>query len=201
MATRKKPINKNYLILLGVGAAAVGTWLIAGDAIKKLIKGEKPEMPALEPSMNVTPAATGSSGSKPTINKEVDTTGDVYDIREKLKPGSKGSAVGRVQLIINEIANIRGDRGFTANNGQKITFPIQQDRDFGNKTNLGALYSFPSYKENGFITLYNARLRWCYIKGYYNRSFPSALADTINYNDYQSAYKSGQIDRAKNEGK
>ena len=198
MATRKKPINKNYLILLGVGAAAVGTYLFAGDAIKKLFKGST-EPPALEPEIKVIQSPAGTAQPK-TETKEKDTSGDLYDIREKLKPGSKGSAVGRIQLIINEIANIRGDQGFTANSGQKIKFPIDQDRDFGNQTNLGALYAFPSYKENGFITLYNARLRWCYIKGYYNRTFPSSLANTINLDDYQAAYKSGQIDKAKNEG-
>lgn len=200
MAIKKKPINKNYLIFLGIGAAAVGTWLIAGDAIKKLIKGDR-ELPSLEPAVNLSPATSSSSQSKPTENKEVDTTGDVYDIREKLKQGSKGSGVGRVQLIINEIANIRGDRGFTSNSGDKITFPIQQDRDFGKKTNLGSLYAFPSYRENGFITLYQARLRWCYLKGYYNRPFPSSLATTNNFDEYQAAYKSGQIDKAKNESK
>lgn len=198
MATRKKPINKNYLILLGVGAAAVGTYLFAGDAIKKLFKGST-EPPALEPEIKVIQSPAGTAQPK-TETKEKDTSGDLYDIREKLKLGSKGSAVGRIQLIINEIANIRGDQGFTANSGQKIKFPIDQDRDFGNQTNLGALYAFPSYKENGFITLYNARLRWCYIKGYYNRTFPSSLANTINLDDYQAAYKSGQIDKAKNEG-
>jgi hypothetical protein len=198
MATRKKPINKNYLILLGVGAAALGTWLIAGDSIKKLFK-RGGEAPALEPEIKFIPSPAGTAQPKKET-KETDTTGDIYDIREKLKPGSKGSGVGRLQLIINEIANIRGDQGFTANSGQKIKFPISQDRDFGPATNLGALYAFPSYKENGFITLYNARLRWCYIKGYYNRTFPSSLANTINLDDYQAAYKSGQIDKAKNAG-
>ena len=202
MATRKKPINKNYLILLGVGAAAVGTWLLAGDSIKKLFKGST-EPPAIEPQMPVInlPAGTAQPKPKPVETKEVDTTGDVYDITEKLKPGSKGSGVGRIQLIINEIAVIRGDQGFTANNGQKIKFPLDQDRDFGNATNLGALYAFPSYKENGFITLYNARLRWCYLKGYYNRPFPTSLANTKNLEEYQAAYKAGQIDKAKNESK
>lgn len=198
MATIKKSINKNYLILLGIGAAAVGTWIIAGDSIKKLLKGGEAQLPALEPEIKIITKPAGTAQPKPT--KEVDTSGDLYDIREKLKPGSKGSGVGRIQLIINEIANIRGDQGFTANSGQKIKFPISQDRDFGPATNLGALYAFPSFKENGFITLYNARLRWCYLKGYYNRTFPSSLANTINLNDYQAAYKSGQIDKAKNEG-
>ena len=198
MATKKKPINKKTLIFLGIGAAAVGTWLLTGDSIKKLFKGST-EPPALEPEIKFIPSPAGTAQPK-TETKEVDTTGDLYDIREKLKPGSKGSAVGRIQLIINEIANIRGDQGFTANSGQTIKFPLDQDRDFGNKTNLGALYAFPSYKENGFITLYNARSRWCYIKGYYNRTFPSSLANTINLDDYQAAYKSGQIDKAKNEG-
>jgi hypothetical protein len=151
MATRKKPINKNYLILLGVGAAALGTWLIAGDSIKKLFK-RGGEAPALEPEIKFIPSPAGTAQPK-TETKETDTTGDIYDIREKLKPGSKGSGVGRLQLIINEIANIRGDQGFTANSGQKIKFPISQDRDFGPATNLGALYAFPSYKENGFITV------------------------------------------------
>jgi len=200
MATRKKPINKNTLIFLGIGAAAVGTYLFAGDAIKKLLKGGAAPQPALEPEIKLISKPAGTAQPKPKETKEVDTSGDLYDIREKLKPGSKGSAVGRLQLIINEIANIRGDQGFTANSGQKIKFPIDQDRDFGSQTNLGALYAFPSYKENGFITLYNARLRWCYIKGYYNRTFPSSLANTINLDDYQAAYKSGQIDKAKNEG-
>ena len=201
MATRKKPINKNTLIFLGIGAAAAGTWLLAGDSIKKLFKGNT-EPPAMEPEIKLipSPAGTAQPKSKITETKEVDTSGDIYDIREKLKPGSKGSGVGRLQLIINEIANIRGDQGFTANSGQKLKFPIAQDRDFGPATNLGALYAFPSYKENGFITLYNARLRWCYIKGYYNRTFPSSLANTVNLDDYQAAYKSGQIDKAKNEG-
>jgi len=200
MATRKKPINKNTLIFLGIGAAAVGTYLFAGDAIKKLLKGDTAPQPAIEPETKLISKPAGTAQPKPKETKEVDTSGDLYDIREKLKPGSKGSAVGRLQLIINEIANIRGDQGFTANSGQKIKFPIDQDRDFGSQTNLGALYAFPSYKENGFITLYNARLRWCYIKGYYNRTFPSSLSNTINLDDYQAAYKSGQIDKAKNEG-
>lgn len=199
MATRKKPINKNTLIFLGIGAAALGTYFFAGDAIKKLFKGTT-EPPAIEPEIKVIQSPAGTAQPK-TETKEIDTSGDVYDIREKLKPGSKGSGVGRIQLIINEIAVIRGDQGFTANNGQKIKFPIDQDRDFGNATNLGALYAFPSYKENGFITLYNARLRWSYLKGYYNRPFPTSLANTKNLDDYQAAYKSGQIDKAKNEGK
>jgi len=199
MATKKKPINKKYLIGIGVAAAAVGTYLIAGDSIKKMFnKGG--ELPAIEPVTPVIslPAGTAQPKPKPVETKEVDTTGNVYDITEKLKPGSKGSGVGRIQLIINEIAVIRGDQGFTANNGQKIKFPLDQDREFGNATNLGALYAFPSYKENGFITLYNARLRWCYLKGYYNRPFPTSLANTKNLEEYQAAYKAGQIDKAKN---
>lgn len=197
--------KKNTLfIAAGVLAAGIGTYLLAGDKIKGLLKRDNNEN---EPEPTPTPAPLpngggggGGGGTKPT---EPEPAG--LDITKKLRKGSKGEEVKRLQFVINFIAGLRGSTSYKTPGGFTVKFPIGTDGDFGNGTQAGAYFIAPTFKNDGFITLDKARERLAYIAGYYNKPFPSELVGTKNYNKYQDNYKTGAIDfgkddRAKNIG-
>jgi hypothetical protein len=207
MARRKKPINKKLLIGVGIASALIGTYFLAGDQIKSLFKKDdtdkKPEdqqpqlPPAVVPGTPGTPAPVGSG-----VKNAPQDTG--YDINKKLRVGSKGEEVKRLQFIINSIAGARQTNSYT-DAGKKVNFPINPDGDFGNNTNLGSLFSFDIFKSQGYITLDQARKKMAYIFGYRQLQFPSSFVGTKNEKQYQESYKAGQIDfgkadRAKNIG-
>lgn len=202
------PKNRKFLIA-GVAAAAIGTYLIAGDKIKSLFKKDDTFNDELNPAPNILPPApapliapapvpTGGGGGSKSEPAGL-------DINKKLRKGTQGEEVKRLQFIINYIAGFRKSTSYKTPGGYTVNFPIGTDGDFGNGTQAGAYFIAPSFKSDGFITLDTARKRLAYIAGYYGKPFPSELVGTKNYNKYQDDYKSGQIDfgkddRAKNIG-
>lgn len=189
--------KKNTLyIVAGVLAAGIGTYLLAGDKIKSLFKGEKDEdMPDIIPPKEITQGGGGGGGgTKPTAPEPAG-----LDITKKLRKGSQGDEVKRLQFVINYIAGLRGSTSYKTPGGYTVKFPIGTDGDFGSGTQAGAYFIAPTFKNDGFITLDKARERLAYIAGYYNKPFPSELVGTKNYNKYQDNYKTGGIDFGKDD--
>lgn len=182
--------------MAGVLAAGIGTYLLAGDKIKSLLKGEKNEdMPDIIPPKEITQGGGGGGGgTKPTAPKPAG-----LDITKKLRKGSQGEEVKRLQFVINYIAGLRGSTSYKTPGGYTVKFPIGTDGDFGSGTQAGAYFIAPSFKSDGFITLDKARERLAYIAGYYNKPFPSELVGTKNYSKYQDQYKTGGIDFGKDD--
>ena len=182
--------------MAGVLAAGIGTYLLAGDKIKSLLKGEKDEdMPDIIPPKEITQSGGGGGGgTKPTAP---DPAG--LDINKKLRKGSQGDEVKRLQFVINYIAGLRGSTSYKTPGGYTVKFPIGTDGDFGSGTQAGAYFIAPTFKNDGFITLDKARERLAYIAGYYNKPFPSELVGTKNYSKYQDNYKTGGIDFGKDD--
>lgn len=184
--------NKRALnIGLGIAAAAAGIYFFAGDQIKDFFKAKPDFIP--EPTPAQLPGATPASQGTPS---KPETPG--IDIDKKLRKGSGGGEVTRLQFIINYIAGLRGATSYKTPGGYTVNFPIKSDGDFGNNTQAGAYFISPSFKDAGYITLDQARNRLSYIAGYYSRPFPSELVGTKNYKDYQASYKAGEIDGGKN---
>jgi len=187
--------KKNSLfIAAGVIAASVGVYLLAGDKIKSLLKGEKDEdMPDIIPPKEITQGGGGGGGGEQT---EPEPEG--LDIDKKLKKGSTGEEVKRLQFIINGIAGLRNTTSYKTPAGYTVKFPISADGSFGSDSQAGAYFIAPAFKDQGFITLDQARKRLAFIAGYYDKPFPSSLVSTKNYKEYQTSYKAGEIDGAKN---
>lgn len=191
----RRPATKNRnLIFLGIAAAAVGTYLFAGDAIKKLFKPDGPDFIEDKTAVQI-PAGSGTPAQNAQPAKP-ETPG--IDIDKKLRKGVTGGEVKRLQFIINYIAGLRKSTSYKTPGGYTVKFPINPDGDFGNNTQAGAFFIAPSFKDNGFITLDQARKRLAYIAGYYDKPFPSELVGTKNFKEYQTSYKSGEIDGNKN---
>jgi hypothetical protein len=188
------PATKRNLILLGVAAAAVGTYLFAGDAIKKLLKLDGPDFIEDKKPAQL-PASPGTPTPSPQPAKP-ETPG--IDINKKLRKGVNGGEVTRLQFIINYIAGLRKTTSYKTPGGYTVKFPIKSDGDFGENTQAGAYFIAPSFKDAGYITLDQARNRLAYVAGYYGKPFPSELVGTKNYKEYQTSYKSGEIDGNKN---
>jgi len=184
--------NKNTLIFLGIAAAAVGTYLLAGDSIKKLFKKDPENFPPSLPEIG--PTIPGVTPGTPTV-----TTPEPpgLDIDKKLRKGSSGEEVKRLQFIINYIASLRGAKAFKTPSGYTVKYPISSDGVFGSDTQAGSYNISPQFKDLGFITVDMARKKLAYLAGYYDKPFPSELVGTKNYSEYQTAYKSGQIEAQK----
>ena len=189
---RKKPINKKTLIGVGIISALIGTYFIAGDKIKSLFKKNnfepQPEFPSEQ--------SKSSGGNVEAKSEEKTPQGKSIDINKKLRKGSSGEEVKRVQYIINSIASARKTKSYT-DAGKKVNFPLNADGDFGNNTNIGSLFAFNNYKNQGYITLDQARKKMAYIFGYRQLQFPSSFVGTKNEKQYQDSYKSGQIEFGK----
>jgi hypothetical protein len=199
MIKRRKGLTakqkKQLYIGAGVAAALIGTWLLAGDKIKSLFTkdsdagGELTQLPAQDQIL--IPGGQGSS-------QQAAPEPSGIDINKKLRKGSKGEEVKRLQFIINYIAGYRGTSKYKTPGGYTVNFPIKTDGDFGNNSQAGAYFISPQFKDQGFITLDQARRKLAYIAGYYGKPFPSELVNTKNYKEYQNAFKGGQIDGSKN---
>lgn len=185
------PKNRKFLIAGGVAAIA-GIYFLAGDKIKNLFKKDTSDQ------MN-TPMPTIAPAPDPVIiNTPIVTPKKAaLNIDKKLRKGSKGEEVKRLQYIINNIAGLRKTTSYKTPNGYTVKFPISADGDFGNNTQAGALFITSSFKDDGFITLDTARNRYAYLAGFYDRPFPSELVGTKNYDTYQEIYKVGKIDAKK----
>lgn len=184
--------NKNKLYIgAGILAAGIGIYLLAGDQIKALFKKDDTD----EGNNQIKPIAPGVTGGKVTTPTP-EPAG--LDIEKKLRKGSKGNEVERLQYVINYIAALRGSKAYKTPSGYTVNFPIKPDGDFGSNTQAGAYFISPEFKETGFITLNIARKKLAYLSGYYNKPFPSSLVGTKNYSTYQTSYKAGEIDGSKN---
>lgn len=195
---RKKGLTpkqkKSLYIGAGVAAALIGTYLLAGDKIKGLFKKDSEpgddftQLPTKEPIL----IPGGQGAPQPAAPKT-----PALDIEKKLRKGSSGEEVKRLQFIINYIAGFRGSKSYKTPGGYTVNFPIKPDGDFGNNTQAGAFFISPEFKSQGFITLDQARRKLAYIAGYYSKPFPSELVGTKNFDKYQQSYKAGQIDFGK----
>lgn len=187
--TARKVNNNTYFILAGIAAAAVGVYFLAGDQIAALFQKpdlDQEEKPKLTPQL---PAGGGAKApaAEPGLN-----------IDKQLRKGVKGEEVKRLQYIINYIAAFRGSSKFKTPSGYVVNFPIKADGDFGSNTQAGAYYISPiAFRDRGYITLDQARKKLAYIAGYYEKPFPGSLVGLKNYNEYQTAFKAGQIDGTK----
>lgn len=203
MARKKQVLSKKALIGIGIASALIGTYFLAGEKIRKIfIKDDSDLQPEIKPALPpaVVPGITPTPGKVYPPAQE-DTS---IDINKKLRLGSKGEEVKRLQFVINSIAGARKTNSFS-DGGKKVNFPLNPDGDFGNNTNLGSLFAFANFKQQGYITLDQARKKMAYIFGYRQLQFPSAFVGTKNEKQYQESYKAGQIDfgkddRAKNIG-
>lgn len=186
-------LNKKQLGLIGVAAAAAGLFIFAGPQIKNLFKRKDEE--------NETGEIDGGGPMAPTIittpGRTITTQPETIDINKKLRKGSRGEEVKRVQFIVNYIAGFRGATSYKTPSGYTVKFPINADGDFGSDTQAGVYFSFDTFKNAGYITLDIARQKLAYIAGFYNKPFPSELVNTKNYAQYQTMYKAGQIDGKK----
>lgn len=189
--------KKNTLfIAAGVIAASVGVYLLAGDQIKNLFKGNKPEEEEEQQNQPQLPPKQGGGGGGGGQQSAPEPAG--LDIDKKLKKGSTGDEVKRLQYIINGIAGLRNTTSYKTPAGYTVKFPISADGSFGSDSQAGAYFIAPAFKDQGYITLDQARKRLAYIAGYYDKPFPSSLVSTKNYSEYQTSYKSGVIEGAKN---
>jgi hypothetical protein len=188
-----RTVNKNkYFILAGIAAAGLGIYFLAGDKIKQLFKPDQDEeTPKLDNKVviNNTPAEAAPV---------VESKDPGLNIDKQLRKGSGGEEVKRLQYIINFIAGYRGATKYKTPSGYVVNFPIKADGDFGANTQAGSFFISPIFfKERGYLTLDQARKKLAYIAGYYDKNFPSSLVGLKRYADYQTAYKSGQIDGVK----
>lgn len=188
-------LNKKQLGLIGVAAAAAGLYFFAGPQIKNLFKRKENEQETGEVETTPTPSNLPAGGGNASVAPKAEPG---IDINKKLRKGSQGDEVKRVQSIVNYIAGFRGATSYKTPSGYSVKFPISQDGGFGNDTQAGVYFAFDTFKDAGYITLDEARKKLAYIAGYYDKAFPSELVGTKNYSSYQTRYKAGQIDGEKN---
>jgi hypothetical protein len=129
--------------------------------------------------------------SKPKENDDT-KPGDI--LSEKIEKGSEGEGAKGVQVIINDIASWRGWGGTRrkAPNGVNVKFPIDADGKFGRDSDAAARLIFASYPSANSITRNNARLKWAYSAGYYNKQLPEALKNSPSKAQYQAEFIKGQ---------
>lgn len=186
-------LSKKQLGFIGIAAAATGLYFFAGPQIKNLFKRKTDETETGEVDA-VTPMLPMPTLRPGTITQ---AQPDTIDINKKLRKGSAGDEVKRVQFIVNYIAGFRGATSYKTPSGYTVKFPIGQDGNFGSDTQAGVYFAFDTFKDAGYITLDIARQKLAYIAGYYGKPFPSELVNTKNYAQYQTMYKAGQIDGQK----
>lgn len=202
MSSKRKTTSKGLFtkqnapfIAAGVLATIAGVYFFAGDKIAGLFQKNN-DMPDIIPPKEFT-QGNGGGGGGGQLPKPSQPTESGIDLNKKLRKGSKGDEVKRLQYIINYIAGFRGTTSYKTPGGYTVKFPIGTDGDFGSGTQAGAYFIAPSFKNDGFITLDTARKRLAYLAGYYQKPFPSELVDSKNYKIYQNQFKTGQIDFGK----
>jgi hypothetical protein len=183
-------LTKKQLTLIGIAAGAAGLYFFAGPQIKDFFKGKQDESETGEVDEKIPTLPPGNvAPTSQVLPKEKS-----IDINKKLRKGSNGEEVKRLQFIINYIAGLRGTTSYKTPAGYVVKFPIGTDGDFGNNSQAGAYFAFNSFKDDGYVTLDTAREKLAYIAGYYDKPFPSELVGTTNYSKYQTKFKAGQID-------
>lgn len=193
-------LNKKTLIGVGIASALVGIYFLAGDKIISLIKGDKDDTPDTTPvvpgtTQTLLPPSTAGGG----VPAPVTAPAVSLDINAKLRKGSNGTEVKKLQYIINYIAGFRGSSSYKTPSGYVVKFPISVDGDFGSGTQAGAYYISPEFRTQGYITLDQARKKFSYLAGYYRKPFPSELVGTSNYKKYQDIFKAGEIQRGQDD--
>jgi len=113
-----------------------------------------------------------------------------------LKKDASNPLVSKIKYAINAIAQYRGTNQIVINN-KTIEFPLGITEKFDSDTYEIAQEFFPAFKSTGKMTVRIARRRWCFVAGYYNKSFPSPLAEATNYGELQDVYENGIISKAK----
>lgn len=140
----------------------------------------------------------GTSGGGGGGSSQAKNANQGIELDKKIRKGDKGDLVYRVQIAINKIAGLRGKSSYKdKDKGKTINFPISLDKDFGNQTDSGAKFAFPSYKGSGYITLRKAREQWVRSAGYFKKPFPVELSAVSNYSDLKKIY---DINYAKQKG-
>lgn len=134
-----------------------------------------------------TAASAGAAAAKQNESK--------VNIDQKLKLGSKGEDVTKIQIAINKIAFIRSTREFKDPfTGNVIKFPISLDKVFGKDTDTGCKYAFKEvYTSKGYITVRLAREQWARTAGFYKKPFPSELVGVSNYSDLLKIYTTNKL--------
>jgi len=187
-------LTKKQLLFIGLTATGVGLYFFAGDSIKRLFKKNENENESGEIEQPGTQVQQLAPTQQPALIAPTQPELPGIDINKKLRKGSSGPETERLQFIINYIAGLRGATSYKTPSGYTVKFPIKSDADFGNNTQAGAYFAFDFFKDQGYVTLDQAREKLAYIAGYYNKPFPSELVGTKNYNKYQTRYKAGKID-------
>jgi hypothetical protein len=191
MATRKKPLNKKNLVLLGLATAIVGTYFLAGNKIIAYFKGDQGDDVDQQPEIQPTPTqiAPVIPGVVPTPPKAQVEDEKKLNIYKKLKKGVKGDEVFKMQVILNDILQTFRE------NGQKDQL-IKQDGDFGPGTEQALIRvngkNSPYYKK-GYTTLNDQRINWAYFRGQYGKQYPSSLVGSSQTKAYEYWYKLGQL--------
>jgi len=202
MAVKKK--NNKLLIGLGIAGALVGIGIFTYPKIKALFKPDEEKAPEEQNNQNILPPSDQNNNQNNNQNNTstetpTETKEKGLNIYKKNKLGSNGKEVTAIQTIINLMSQLRGTYGKVIQvSGKALTLPIGIDGDFGDQTKLGALYTFPAtFKDSGYVTLYNARKKFAYATGYYNQGFPSNLIGTTKEEDYRASYMLGKADGKK----
>lgn len=187
MATKKN--NKTNLILLGVATAIIGTYFLAGDKIMAFFKGDSSndQTPQIDPT--ATTPSVPSLPSTPSIPTESAPADNKLNIYAKLRKGSKGDEVFKLQVILNDILQTFRE------NGQKDQL-IKQDGSFGPATEKALIRvngtNSPFYKK-GYTTLNDQRINWAYFRGQYKKAYPSSLVGSSQSKAYEYWFKLGQL--------
>ena len=200
MAVKKK--NNKLFIGLGIAGALIGIGIFTYPKLKELFKPDEKIDPNKEDqNQNNLPPGDQNNNTDNSPKEEKKPKEKSIDIYKKNKYGDPiNKEVEAIQTIINLISQLRGTYGKTIKiDGKSLTFPIGIDGDFGTGTKLGSLYAFPTYKNAGFVTLYNARKKFAYATGYYDKGFPSNLIGTTKESDYRNSYALGKADGVKKE--
>jgi hypothetical protein len=113
-----------------------------------------------------------------------------------LKKDESNPLVSKIKYAINAIAQYRGTKEIVIK-GETIVFPLVVTDTFDSDTYEIANDFFPAFKSTGKMTVRIARKRWSFVAGYYDKSFPSPLAEATNYSELQDAYANGIISKAK----
>lgn len=193
MAIRKK--NNKLLIGLGIAGALVGIGIFTYPSLKKLFKKDDKLDPGTTEQQNQNNLPPVDQNNNTNQEQSTLVKDPTIDITKKVKKGSVGKEATAIQTIINLISQLRGTYGKTLQiEGKSLKLPLGIDGDFGEQSRLGAIYTFPTYKDQGYITLYTARKKFAYGTGFYGKGFPSNLIGTAKETDYRNAYMLGKAD-------
>ena len=200
MARRKKPtFNKKTLIGIGIASAVIGTYFLAGEKIKKLFVKDDEDQNDQQPVQPViAPVVPATRDVAPVVQTQTILQTEGLNPDKRLSKGSDGEEVKRIQTIINDTYYLNNKKpGVQSNEYGSFNFPLKTDGKWGDGTNNAVKMNFKFFRDNGYMTLDQARYSWAYSRGYYGASFPDGLRSSSRYQRYADAFKLGQIDKQK----